>query len=64
MPWVQIKLFQGRNDQQKKELVKALTDAVCKSLGVEAKAVQIVIEDVPKASWGMGGQMASDLFPG
>lgn len=64
MPWVEIKLFQGRSDQQKKELVKAVTDAVCKTLAVEPKAVSIVIQDVPKTSWGMGGQMASDLIPG
>lgn len=60
MPFIQVKMFEGRSNEQKKKLAAAITEAVTKTLAVDAKAVQVVVEELPKANWCIGGEMASE----
>ena len=64
MPWITVQLLAGRTVEQKKELVAALTRETSRICGCGADAVQIVIEDVQKDNWGVGGILASEKFPG
>ena len=64
MPFVQVKMFEGRSAEQKKQLASAITEAFTKTLGIDAKAVQVVVEEYPKANWCIGGQMATELYRG
>ena len=59
MPLVTIEMFEGRTIEQKKELVRDITDAVMK-LNVPAEAVHVLIKDVPKHNWADGGKLASE----
>lgn len=59
MPLVTVEMFEGRTIEQKKELVRDLTDAVMK-LGVPAEAVHIIIKDVPRHNWADAGKLASE----
>jgi len=63
MPFIQIKLWKGRNKEQKEELIKRITDATCEAIGCPDRAVQIVIEEIEKENWGISGQPASETFP-
>jgi 4-oxalocrotonate tautomerase len=63
MPYVSIETFAGKSGEQKKNLIEAVTKAVCDSLSVPAEAVWVVVKDVPKAQWGEGGKLCSELYP-
>jgi 4-oxalocrotonate tautomerase len=63
MPLITVEMFEGRTVDQKRELVRALTDTFCEVAGGSPAAVQIMIRDVAKSNWGSGGELCSDKFP-
>ncbi|MEO8753222.1 MAG: tautomerase family protein [Casimicrobiaceae bacterium] len=64
MPRITVQLLTGRTVEQKSELVAALTRETSQICGCSTDAVSIVIEDVDKDNWGIGGVLASEKFPG
>lgn len=56
-------MFAGRTIQQKRILVKAVTDAVVESLKptVSQEGVRVVIIEIPKTNLAIGGILASDM---
>ncbi|MDD5688561.1 MAG: 4-oxalocrotonate tautomerase family protein [Elusimicrobia bacterium] len=63
MPYVKIDLWKGRDTGTKKKLIKNMTSAVMDSIGCPADAVQVVINEVEKENWGLGGVPAAEKFP-
>ncbi|WP_141585649.1 4-oxalocrotonate tautomerase family protein [Actinomadura sp. WMMA1423] len=57
MPLINVKVIEGVfTDDQKTELVRALTDAMVSVEGENMRPVTwVVIEDVRSGSWGIGG---------
>ncbi|NCO23501.1 MAG: 4-oxalocrotonate tautomerase [Candidatus Infernicultor aquiphilus] len=51
MPHVIIKMYAGRTEEQKKKLVKAITDSIVKIVDADKKYVSIAIEDVSPEDW-------------
>lgn len=64
MPIIRVEMFKGRSREQKRTMVKALTDAMVESTGAKREAVWIVVKDVDKEDWGFGGELGVDKFPG
>jgi 4-oxalocrotonate tautomerase len=60
MPNITIQWYAGRTDQQKRELVAAITEAVVKIGKTTPDQVHIVFQDVEKSNWGYNGKLASD----
>ncbi len=60
MPTIHVELFEGRTLEQKRELVKALTEATVKTLGSKPESVEIIFTDVKKHDWATGGVLWSD----
>lgn len=60
MPTIRIELFEGRTDEQKRACAKAVTEAVTKTLGGSADAVDILFFDMQKRNWATGGVLWSD----
>jgi 4-oxalocrotonate tautomerase len=60
MPNITVQWFAGRTDQQKRELTKAITDAMVKIGKTTADQVHVVFQDVEKSNWGHNGKLASD----
>jgi len=56
-------MFEGRTVEQKKELVKGITEVVMDKLGVPAQAVTVLIRDVSKNNWANGGKLYSETRP-
>ena len=50
----------GRTDQQKREIVAAITDAMVKIGKTTADQVHVVFQDVEKTNWGVNGKLAGD----
>jgi 4-oxalocrotonate tautomerase len=51
---------EGKTLEQKRELAKAVTDAVTRSLGVKPEAVSIVLHDLPATNFAREGILLSD----
>lgn len=58
---VKIEMFEGRSDEVKAELIKKVTEVVAETVGAPIEHTQVVIFDVPKKHWGLGGIPASKL---
>ena len=63
MPIIRVEMFKGRTTEQKRELVKEVTEAFVRTCGGNAAAIHVVITDVDKNDWGSGGELCSDKFP-
>jgi 4-oxalocrotonate tautomerase len=61
MPFAQITLLEGRSKEQKAALIKEVTEAIHKSIGVPKENVRIAIYEVQKSEWGIGGVSAESL---
>jgi len=51
MPHVIIKMYAGRTEEQKKKLIKAITDSIVKIVDADEKYVSIAVEDVNPKDW-------------
>ena len=55
-----LHMYEGRTIEQKRELVAALTEAICRIAKTTPEATEIVIHDVPRHNWAQAGKLASD----
>lgn len=60
MPIVQIHLIEGRTVEQKRALVQKVTDAVCEAVSVPPEAVKIILSDMAKHDYAVGGVLKLD----
>jgi 4-oxalocrotonate tautomerase len=60
MPLVTIKMIKGRTTEQKRGMVKDVTEAIVKNIGCPATAVHIDIVDLQEENVGQGGKLFSD----
>ena len=60
MPNITIQWYAGRTDQQKRDLVTAITDAMVKIGKTTPDQVHIVFQDIEKSNWGHNGKLTSD----
>ncbi|ATW26217.1 4-oxalocrotonate tautomerase [Candidatus Formimonas warabiya] len=60
MPIIQVEILKGRTVAQKREMVKEVTGAVCKTLSCPPEAVSIVIREMEKEDYAVAGKLYSD----
>lgn len=60
MPNITIQWYAGRTTEQKRELTRAITEAVVKIGKTTPDQVHVVFQDVEKSNWGWNGKLASD----
>lgn len=60
MPIVQIHLFEGRTIDQKRALVDKVTKAVCESVNVTPEHVKIILSDMARHDYAIGGVLNAD----
>ena len=58
MPVIEVKTWAGKSPEVKSTIIEGITK-VFEGLGIPATSVTVMILDVPKDSWGMGGKPAS-----
>ena len=61
MPLVTVKAIEGRTAEQKRGLVKDITEAAVKNLGVPPEYVTIEIFDMTPENAAKGGKLILDL---
>lgn len=51
MPHIDIKMFAGRTDEQKKKAAEAVVEAMMESLGCERSHLSVAVHDYDPAEW-------------
>ncbi len=64
MPMIHVEMFAGRTEEQKRDLVRELTDTFVRTAGGTPESVQIVLTDVDKGNWASAGTLFSDKSKG
>ncbi|WP_257128987.1 4-oxalocrotonate tautomerase [Bacillus pseudomycoides] len=61
MPIVQIQVIEGRKQEQIQNLISNVTDAVAKSLDVDAERVRVLVNEIRCSHWGVGGKVKESV---
>lgn len=51
MPFINIKMFPGRSEAQRRDLALKVGDAAMEALGIHAEAFVIAVEEVAREEW-------------
>ena len=60
MPLVIVKMLEGRSAEQKRRLVREITDVVVKYTGAPEEQVDVLVEDYPRENWAKAGVLFRD----
>ena len=60
MPYVTVKMLEGRTEEQKKALCEKATEAVSETTGAPKERITVFIEEMTKSHYAVGGVRASD----
>jgi len=63
MPEIIVYLLEGRSLEDKRSLVKDITAAVVKNVGVPVESVTVSLVETAKTAKGKGGVLFSDMAP-
>lgn len=61
MPIIHVNVWEGFGQNKSKTVIQEITK-VFVNLGIPQQAVEIVIHEIPKTHWGIGGDLASEKF--
>lgn len=61
MPIARVSIMDGRTDQEKAVLIAAVTEAIHQSIGAPHENIRVLIDEVPRTQWGIGGHTALAL---
>ena len=62
MPVVDVKMWKGTSKEAAEQIISGITK-VFVELGVPERAVEVIIHEIPKSHWGIGGKPASTVMP-
>ncbi len=60
MPVVTVQLWEGRTIEQKRALVRAITEAMVEHAGSRPDALHVILQEIPKENWGRAGVLGVD----
>jgi 4-oxalocrotonate tautomerase len=61
VPIVHVNVWEGFGPKKAKAVIGGITK-IFVDLGVPAAAVEVVVHEIPKSHWGIGGEPASEKF--
>ena len=61
MPIVHVNVWKGFAKEKTKTVIQNITK-VFVDLGIPAQAVEVIVHEIPKSHWGIGGVPASEKF--
>jgi 4-oxalocrotonate tautomerase len=59
MPIVHVDFWEGVGKDKVKQMIRGITN-VMMDLGVPENAVEVIVYEIPKTHWGIGGEPASE----
>ncbi len=61
MPIAQLYIIEGRTEEQKETLIREVSEAMARSLDAPMDRIRVMITEMPKQHFGIGGQSAKKL---
>jgi len=61
MPFVKIDMWAGRDREEKRKLLQAVSKAVSETMDIPIEHIHVVISEAPKDNWGLHGDQASRM---
>ena len=61
MPIVHVNVWEGFGEEKAKTVIRNITN-VFVDMSIPAYAVQVIVHEIPKSHWGIGGEPASEKF--
>ena len=61
MPKVRVYMSSGVSRQAEGKIIEGMTK-VFEELGIPGYAIDVVIHEVPRENWGVGGEIAGEKF--
>lgn len=61
MPLINVSYASTQSDEKKAELIAELTRTYARVMGTEESSVWVVLNEVPRTNWGVGGQPLAEL---
>lgn len=61
MPVILVNMIEGRSEQQMEALIQGLTEACHKAIATPHESVRVMINEIPKQHYGIGGKTAEKL---
>ncbi|CAM3443812.1 2-hydroxymuconate tautomerase [Arcobacter aquimarinus] len=61
MPIATINIIEGRSDEKKEALIEKVSLAIAESLEAPIESVRVIINEMPKQHFGIGGKSAKKL---
>jgi len=61
MPTIHVNVWKGFGEDRVKIVIEKITQ-VFVDLGVPQHAVEVIVHEVPRTHWGIGGEPASEKF--
>lgn len=62
MPTIDVKMWKGVSKDAAEHIISGITK-VFVELGIPERAVEVLILEIPKTHWGIGGKPASQVMP-
>lgn len=56
MPIVDVTIFKGRTPEAKKNMMKAVTEAIVETLGAPRQDVRVIIREIERENFTVGGE--------
>ncbi len=63
MPFVEIKMWKGRTKEAKKKMIEKVSAAIVETLQCPSEAVHVIVQEVEKDDWAVGGKLCSERNP-
>lgn len=60
MPIVHIHMLEGRTTDERRILAQRVTEAICEPIGAKPERVRIIMRDMPRDAYAVGGKLVCD----
>jgi len=61
MPIVEVKMWKGVSVDAVEKIISGITKVLVE-LGIPERAIEVIVEEIPKTHWGIGGKPASQVM--
>ncbi|MFX1496489.1 MAG: 4-oxalocrotonate tautomerase family protein [Promethearchaeota archaeon] len=62
MPVIHVNMWKGISKEKVKQIISGITKVFI-DMGIPARAVEVIVHEIPKSHWGIEGKPATESLP-